>query len=119
MSKEDQILLTSIIEGMQEKKAKRIVTVDMTKLNAPCQYFIICEGDSSVQVNSIADSVKDYVRIHAKQKPFAADGYENSRWIAMDYGMVIVHIFCRESRDFYDIEHLWNDAEITVIPDLD
>jgi len=118
MKKEDKKLLEAIVAGMQEKKAKRVVTVDMTKLNAPCQYFVICEGDSNVQVSAIAYEVKDYVRKNANEKPFAADGFENCEWIALDYGSVIVHVFRRETRAFYDIEHLWEDAEIKAYEDI-
>lgn len=112
-------LIASIIEGIQEKKGKNIVVVDMSKLEAPCSYFVIAQGESNTQVMTIADSVKDYVRIHAGVKPFASDGYENCQWIAMDYGTLIVHVFQPEYREFYDIEHLWADAEITHIPDID
>ncbi len=112
-------LIAAIIEGMQEKKAKKIVTVDMTELDAPCQYFVICQGESNIQTMSIATSTKDYVREHIREKPFASDGYENCQWIAMDYGNVIVHVFQPEARQFYDIEHLWEDAKIEYIPDLD
>ena len=76
MKKEDKKLLEAIVAGMQERKAKRVVTVDMTKLDAPCQYFVICEGDSNVHVSSIAMEVKDYVRKNASEKPFATDGFE-------------------------------------------
>ena len=118
MKKEDKKLREIIVAGMQEKKAKRVVTVDMTKLNAPCQYFVICEGDSNVHVSAIAHEVKDYVRKHAAEKPFAADGFENSEWIALDYGSVIVHLFLRSTREFYDIEHLWADADIKEYADI-
>lgn len=118
MKKEDKKLLEAIVAGMQEKKAKRVVTVDMTKLDAPCQYFVICEGDSNVHVSSIAMEVKDYVRKNASEKPFATDGFENCEWIALDYGSVIVHVFRRETRAFYDIEHLWEDADIKEYEDI-
>ena len=112
-------LITTIVEGLQEKKAKKIVIVDMSELEAPCNYFVIAQGDSNVHVMSIATTTKDFVREHAGEKPFATDGDENCQWIAMDYGTAIVHIFQPEFREFYDIEHLWADAKITEIPDLD
>ncbi|HPW66155.1 MAG TPA: ribosome silencing factor [Salinivirgaceae bacterium] len=118
MKKEDKKLLEAIVAAMQEKKAKRVVTVDMTKLEAPCQYFVICEGDSDKHVSSIAMEVKDYVHEHVDEKPFAIDGFENAEWIAMDYGLIIVHVFRRETRAFYDIEHLWEDAEIKEYEDV-
>ena len=119
MNKDDKLLISNIVKGMQEQKAKKIAVVDMTEIEAPCQYFVICEGTSTRQVEAIAETMRDFVRINMKQKPFAADGYENALWIVLDYGVVVVHIFQRETREFYDIEHLWNDAKIEYIPDLD
>lgn len=111
-------IVKSIVEGMQELKGHRIAVVDMTKLeDAPCEYFVICQGDSNIQVGSLERSVREYVRTHADAKPFAVDGLDNAQWVAMDYGHIIVHIFQREQRDFYDIEHLWEDAKITEIPE--
>jgi ribosome-associated protein len=119
MNKDDNLLINNIIKGMQERKAKRIALVDMTGLEAPCQYFVICEGTSSTHIEAIADEVRDYVRKNSNQKPFATDGYDNAEWVAMDYGEAIVHIFRSETREFYDIEHLWHDAEIQWIEDID
>jgi len=116
---ETKLLLDKIVEGIQEKKGEKISIVDMSKLeNYVCRYFVICQGKSNTHVSAIADSVKDYVRKEIRVKPFATDGYENSYWIAMDYGDVIVHIFQPEFRDFYKLESLWADAVITEIPDL-
>ncbi len=110
--------LANIVEGLQEKKAKNIVIVDMSELDAPCQYFVIAQGDSNTHVTSIATATKDYLRDNVRMKPFATDGFENSTWIVLDYGHIIVHIFQQEAREFYDIEHLWEDAKITTIPDI-
>ena len=116
---ETELLVSKIVEGIQEKKGEKIVTVNMTKLeNNVFRYFVICEGRSNTHVGSIADSVKDYVREQIRVKPMAIDGYENALWIAMDYGDVIVHVFQPEIRAFYSIETLWEDAEVTEIPEL-
>ena len=117
--KSDKKLLNSIVDGIQERKGKRIVIVDMTKLSErACDYFVICEGDSTTQVAAIADSVKDFVRKQIEVKPLAVDGMENALWVAMDYGQALVHIFHRETRSFYDLEQLWSDAKLKLIPDL-
>ncbi|VBB48131.1 Ribosomal silencing factor RsfS [uncultured Paludibacter sp.] len=119
-SVENEEIVKNIIEGIQEKKGKEIVVVDLNKLSdAPCSYFVICQGDSSTQVNAVAISIKDYVNEKIKVKPYATDGFENCQWIAMDYGQIIVHIFQRPFREFYDLEHLWEDADLKRIPDLD
>ncbi len=102
-------IVEKIVEGIQERKGKNIVVVDLTKLQeAPCSYFVI----------SIGISIKDYVREKINEKPFATDGFENAEWIAMDYGQIIVHVFQRHIRAFYDIEHLWSDAKLTKIEDV-
>lgn len=114
----DQIV-KKIVEGIQERKGKDIVVVNMNKLkDAPCSYFVICEGDSNVHVNSVALSIKDYVQEKIDVKPYATDGFENCEWIAMDYGQIIVHVFQRSSRQFYDLERLWADATLEVVDNI-
>lgn len=116
---ERQLLVQKVVEGIQEKKGKRIAVVDLTKLeNAVCSYFVICEGDSSTHVNAVADSVVDYVQKQIKEKPIKKDGFKNSDWIAVDYGSLIVHMFLKEPRNFYNIESLWADADINWIDDI-
>lgn len=115
-----QHLVHTIIEGIQEKKGKGIVTVDLRKIDtAPCAYFVICQGGSPQQVDAITDSVEEFARKHDGEKPAAIAGRENSEWVAMDYGTVMVHIFVPEARVHYDLEHLWDDADTKEIPDLD
>ncbi len=113
-------LVEKIKEGIQEKKGKRIVVVDLTGIDdAICKYFVICQGNSPSQVIAITDSIKEYVRKEIHEKPQAVDGQGNAQWVAMDYADVMVHIFLPDVREFYDLEHLWADAQLTPIPDLD
>lgn len=70
-------------------------------------------------MTAIVESVRDFARKGANARPFAVDGLRNAEWVAMDYADVLVHIFLPEARDFYDLEHLWADAKLTQIPDLD
>lgn len=119
MTKEND-LIQSVIEGIQEKKGKQIVHIDLHRFeNATAQDFVICSGNSANQVSAIADSVCEYVKKHTGLSPYNTDGYGNSHWIVIDYGTVYVHIFLPEFREFYNLEQLWNDAEFTMIPDLD
>ena len=112
-------IVEKIVEGIQERKGKNIVIINLTKLNdAPCSYFVICEGTSNIQVRAIGDSIKNYVLNKLRVKPYATEGYKNSEWIAVDYGFVIVHIFQPRVRTFYDIEHLWEDADIIEIENV-
>ena len=117
---EAQLLINAIVNGIQDKKGKGITIVDLTNIdNTICQYFIICQGNSPSQVEAIADSIEESARIETNSKPITVDGKRRSEWIAMDYANIIVHIFLPETRDFYDIEHLWEDAELTHIEDID
>ena len=91
--KEKQLIET-IVEGIQEKKGKKITTVDLSDIeSAAASYFVICEGQSTTQVAAIADSVREYVQQHTGIKPFGYDGYQNSQWIIIDYGSILAHIF--------------------------
>lgn len=117
--KEVKSLVNNIIGACQEKKAKNIVTVNMTKLpGSICQYFVICEGSTPTQVSAISDEIIDYVKKKTKERPITTDGLREARWVGIDYGTVIVHVFIPELREFYDIEHLWADAELEQIPDI-
>ncbi len=113
------ILVNVIIDGMQENKAREIVSFNLKQIEtAVCDYFIICHGTSSTHVSAIADSVIDETVKNLKDKPFNREGLENGEWILLDYGNVVVHVFRRETRDFYNIEKLWADAEINYIKDI-
>ena len=116
---ETEILAAKIIEGLQEKKGKRIVTLDLRDIQgAICQYFIICEGKTPTQVSALSDSVWDVVSTGLKEKPLGAVGMKEAQWVAMDYGTIILHIFLPELREYYNLENLWADAQINEIPDI-
>lgn len=120
LEKEKNNLVDAIVLGLQEKKGKNIVVVDLTKIpDTICGYFVIATGGSPSQIQALARSVGDKALELAHQKPLAMDGLHYSQWVAMDYADVIVHILLPEERAFYDIEHLWADAELTRVPDLD
>ena len=113
-------LVKTITEAIQEKKGSNIVIADLKKIEGTiCQYFIICTGNSPTQMEAIAESVGDMVRERLKEKPAHVVGLENAMWVAMDYTDVLVHIFLPDVREYYDLEHLWEDATLTNIPDLD
>ena len=117
---ETKALIEAITEGIQDKKGKRIVIADLTEIDDTiCNYFIICQGNSPTQVTAIVESIHERARVEAHLKPYAVDGLRNTNWVAMDYGEVLVHIFLPEARQFYDLEHLWADAKLNEIPDLD
>lgn len=108
-----------IVEGMQEIKAKDIVVLDLRSLNsAVCDFFVICSGESSTQVDGIANMVARYTRKELKEKPWHIEGKSNSEWILLDYINVVGHVFYKDARSFYEIEELWADAIRTDIPNI-
>ena len=113
-------LVENITAGIQEKKGHDIVVADMRSVEgAICRYFVICQGNSPMQVEAISDSISDTVREKMGEKPVKVVGLTLAHWVAMDYTDVIVHVFLPETRAYYNLEALWEDANLTRIPDLD
>jgi ribosome-associated protein len=107
-------LLVSIIDGLEERKAKNIAVLDLSKIpNRSFDYFVIADAESSTHVDSIASSVEETVKKQLNERPFHTEGWENSEWILLDYVNIMVHVFQQQTRDFYRLEELWADAEIT------
>jgi ribosome-associated protein len=116
---ETNILVNTVIEALQEKKGKNILTMDMTKLDGSiCQHFVICQGNTPTQVSALSDSVWDMVYERLHEKPMGAIGMQEAQWVAMDYGTVMVHVFIPATREYYNLENLWADALVTEIPDI-
>ncbi len=110
------LLITTIISGIEEVKGKEITLLDLREIeNTVCDYFIICEGTSNTQVNAIVNSIQKQVSKTIKDKPWHVEGTDNAEWILMDYVNVVVHVFQKHIRDYYDIESLWGDAKTTQI----
>ncbi len=117
---DSELLCKVIVEGMQENKAKNIVVLDLRNIHsAVTDFFIICSGESSTQVDGISNSVVRLTRKELKEKPWHQEGKQNAEWVLLDYVNVVAHVFYKDARSFYDLEDLWADAERTDIPDLD
>ncbi|HHN64966.1 MAG TPA: ribosome silencing factor [Nitrospirae bacterium] len=99
----------SIVEAALQKKAKDAEVLRLTGLTIMTDYFVICSGESTTQVRTIVDYIEESLR-KSGIKPTSIEGYTNSRWVLMDYGDVIVHVFEEETRQYYEIEKLWIDA---------
>ncbi len=109
-------LISLIVKGIEEVKGNNIKILDLRPIeNTVCDYFIICDGNSNTQVSAIAGSIQKIVSKAIKEKPWHVEGESNASWILMDYVHVVVHIFQKETRDFYHIENLWGDAETISI----
>lgn len=108
------------IEAIQNRKGSKITYIDFKGMESvPASSFIICQGNSTSQTAAIADNVREELRLNLDVKPYNYDGYRNAQWIVIDYGETMVHVFIPETREYYNIEDLWNDASITEIPDID
>lgn len=109
-------LITQILKGIEEVKGNDINILDLRAIeNTVCSYFIICNGTSNTQVNAIVNSIQKIVSKELKDKPWHVEGSENAEWVLIDYVNVVVHVFQKHIREFYDIEGLWGDAKTTVI----
>lgn len=103
-----------IIDAIQDIKGKNIVKLDLRSLDdAPADFFIICEGDSSTQVKAISDNIGRKLKEKLGMRPNHTEGMEGAKWILVDYFDTVVHVFYPETRQFYEIEELWGDAAIT------
>ena len=103
---------------MQEKKAQDIVVMDLRNVkNAITDYFIICSGGSDTQIDAISGSVEEEILKVSRTFPKNREGKANREWILLDYVDVVVHVFKKDRRAFYDLEQLWGDAEIHEITD--
>lgn len=112
-------LIALIIKGIEDVKGENIQLLDLRNIeNTVCDYFIICSGASNTQVNAISSSIQKIVSKELKDKPWHIEGQTNSEWVLMDYVNVVVHIFQKHVREFYDLENLWSDAKITEIKSI-
>ncbi len=94
-----------------DKKAEDVVALDLTELSDVCDYFVIATGTNARQVDTIVDEVEEKVAERcAGEHPFSIEGRGERTWILMDYGSVVVHVFCPETREYYRLEKLWGDA---------
>ncbi|AMR29032.1 ribosome silencing factor RsfS [Hymenobacter psoromatis] len=106
------------VRGLQDRKGMDIVVLNLKELkNAVADYFIICSASSDTQLDALARSVEEEVEKVTGQAPWQSEGRTNREWILLDYVDVVVHVFLRDRRQFYALEELWGDAEITHIED--
>lgn len=109
-------LIHQIIDAIQDVKGEDIMIFDLSKIeNSVAETFIICSGNSNTQVSAIAGSIEKKVRNELQERPWHVEGTENAMWVLVDYVTVVVHVFQKHIREYYDIEELWGDAKITKI----
>lgn len=113
-------LVDTIVRAIQEKKGHGITVADLRNIDGSiCNYFVICQGNSPSQINAIAESVYLIAKKELGEIPVHEAGLDNLQWVAVDYGDVVVHIFLPDVREFYDLDNLWEDADLKHIEDID
>ena len=108
-------LATGIAQVLDKKKAETVKVLKVRDLTVLTDYFVIASGTSTTHVKSLAEEV-EFQLAQQGVKPLRTEGYDSKSWILLDYGTVIVHVFYPEARGFYDLEHLWADAEEIDVP---
>tara|TARA_B110000444_G_scaffold98764_1_gene93627 strand:- start:1526 stop:1897 length:372 start_codon:yes stop_codon:yes gene_type:complete len=109
-------LISKIISGVEDVKGIDISLLDLRDIeNTVCSYFIVCSGSSNTHVNAIVSSVQKTVSRELREKPFHTEGLDNSEWVLIDYVNIVVHVFQKHIREYYNIEELWGDAKTTQI----
>lgn len=108
-----------IVDSIRDVKGKGIVKMDLRQLeDAPTDFFIVCEGDSNTQVKAISGKIQRRLKEEAGVRPSHVEGERNAHWVCLDYFTTVVHVFYRETREFYELEQLWSDAETTAYETL-
>jgi len=114
--KDTDLLISEIIRGIEEVKGQDTEILDLREIeNTVCDYFVICNGTSNTQVNAIVNSIQKTVSKSIKENPWHIEGSSNAEWVLLDYVHVVVHVFQKHIREFYDIEGLWGDAKSVKI----
>lgn len=117
LSKNSKILKT-IIRAIRDKKAEKIISLDLRKIQeAVADFFIICEAGNPQQVRAIAENVEHEVKLNCDENPYKHEGYQKMNWVLIDYVNVVVHVMHTETREFYRLEDMWSDAVSEEIAD--
>lgn len=111
-------VVNKIIEALEDSKAHQIIKIDLRKIeNCFCNFFVICHGTSSTHIAGLTNAVEEKVKEEFDESPFHVEGLNGSQWVVLDYGDIVVHIFDKALRDFYQLEEFWGDGKIERIPD--
>ena len=111
-----RVLTRHAVEAALSKKATDLVVLDMRAVSGVADFFVICNGDSDLQVKAIYEAVEDRIKEECEERPWHREGQEHRQWVLLDYVDLVVHVFSPEKRAFYDLERLWGDAPIEQVP---
>ena len=118
-SSTEESLLSLIIDSVQDIKGKNIIQIDMTHIrDAPANYFIICEGESSTQIRAIASNAARRVKTETENRANHIEGQLGAKWVLVDFFDIVLHVFDKSTRQYYDLENLWSDGKITEFQNI-
>ena len=104
------------VRAAEAKQATDIKVLDLTGITSFADYFVICTGSNSKQIQAISDEVGIQLKKQARELPNCLEGYNQSEWILADYGDLLVHIFSPKAREYYDLERLWRSGKNIEVP---
>jgi ribosome-associated protein len=102
------------VEAADAKQAKEIRVLDLREITAFADYFVVCTGSNSRQIQAIADEIQMHLKKLGEQA-HSIEGYQHAEWVLMDYGDYLVHVFSEKARSYYDLERLWRDAKVVKL----
>ena len=105
-------------KALSDKKAKGIQAIEIADLTTLAEYFVIATGSSNTQINALVNNVEKVLHEEAGEEPLHREGYRGGTWVLLDYGCIAVHVFSPEAREFYNLEHLWNDGKPLDLSDV-
>lgn len=105
------------IKCADEKKAEKMIALDLRPIASFTEFFVICSAANQRQVQAIADEISEQLKKQLKQRPVRIEGYSGAEWVLLDYGDFVFHIFDKDAREFYDLERLWRDAAKVDLPE--
>ncbi|MEF3306090.1 ribosome silencing factor [Paenibacillus sp. GYB003] len=114
MNQAPDLLMNEVVKAVEDKKAHNVVVLNLKGISLVADYFVICHGNSDTQVQAIAQEVRKVAG--ERNVPLRGlEGFDAARWVLVDLGDVIVHVFHRDEREYYNIERLWSDAKVVEL----
>jgi ribosome-associated protein len=111
------VLAAHAVDAMADKKASDITVLDLREVGGMSDFFVICTGDSDLQVRAIARGVQERIEETCEERPWKKEGLDHLQWVLLDYVDLVVHVFIKSKREHYNIERLWADADTETVPE--
>lgn len=115
---ESKQLALSAVKVLDEKKASNLSLIQIDKISSLADYFVLATGTSGTHVKALADEVEFKLKSEMGAEPSHIEGYRSNSWILLDYGSVVIHVFTKEARQFYDLDRLWQDGTVQDLSEI-